>query len=212
MIKSTQFFLFSLFLSLSFSYLFFFSPLTLFLSSYYILWLFYHFLHPRVGQALEVLSFPPLLPFLESFILSCKAARSLFRHHLHINAARGLVRQHLIRRQQYPQIFVFFLTLILYLIFSHSLCCKVCPRRYPKRLISLLATSDRSSEVTIVLGHGQILHRHSLLLFRVQLSSFPLLVVLGYSLILGLDIGPGPFLCSLYIRDQILGPAFSNAI
>ena len=79
------------------------------------------------------------------------------------------------------------------MIFSHSLCCKVCPRRYPKRLISLLATSDKSSEVTIVLGHGQIVHRHSLLLFGVQLSSLPLLVVLGYSLILRLDIGPDPF-------------------
>ena len=31
-----------------------------------------------------------LLPLLEPSILSCKAACSLFRHHLHINAARGL--------------------------------------------------------------------------------------------------------------------------
>ena len=92
-----------------------------------------------------------------------------------------------------------FLTLILYMIFPHLLCCKVCPRRYPKGLISLLATSDRSSEVIIVLGHGQILLRHSLLLFRVQLPFLPSLVVLGYSLIFGLGIGPGPFLCSLYI-------------
>ena len=145
--------------------------------------------------------FPLLLPFLESSILSCKVACSLFRHHLYINAARGLAGQHLMRRQQYPQIFVFFLTFILYLIFSHSLCCKGCSRRYPKRLISLLATSDRSSEVTIVLGYGQIPHRHSLLLFGVQLSSLPLLVILGYSLILGLDIGPDLFLCSLYILD-----------
>ena len=36
-----------------------------------------------------------------------------------------------------------FLTLILHLIFSHSFCCKVCPRRYSKRLISLPATSDK---------------------------------------------------------------------
>ena len=36
------------------------------------------------------------------------------------------------------------------MIFPHLLCCKVCPRRYPKGLISLLATSDRSSEVIIV--------------------------------------------------------------
>ena len=55
------------------------------------------------------------------------------------------------------------LTLILYLIFSYSFCCKVCLRRYSKRLISLPATSNISSEVAIVLGHGQILHRHSLL-------------------------------------------------
>ena len=39
-----------------------------------------------------------LLPFLEPSILSCKAACSLFRHHLYINAARGLARQHLMRR------------------------------------------------------------------------------------------------------------------
>ena len=200
MIKSTQFFHFSLFLSLYFSYLLFFSPYSF---PFFVLYTmtFWPFSPSTCGSGVGSPFFPLLLYFLESSILSCKAARSLFRHHLHINAARGLAGQHLMRRQQYPQIFVFFLTLILYLIFSHSLCCKVCPRRYPKRLISLLVTSDRSSEVTIVLGHGQILHRHSLLLFRVQLSSFPLLVVLGYSLILGLDIGPGPFLCSLYIRD-----------
>ena len=79
------------------------------------------------------------------------------------------------------------------MIFSHPLCCKVCPRYYLKRLISLLATSDKRSEVAVVLGHGQILHRHSLPLFGVQLSSLPLLVVLRYSLILGLGIGPNPF-------------------
>ena len=56
----------------------------------------------------SIFFFLPLLPFLESSILSCKDARSLFRHHLHINAARGLAGQHLMRRQQYPQIFVFF--------------------------------------------------------------------------------------------------------
>ena len=201
MIKSTQFFHFSLFLSLSFSYLLFFLPLHSF--PFFVLYTmaFLPFSPSTCGSGVGSHFFPPLLPFLESSILSCKAARSLVRHHLHINAARGLAGQHLMRRQQYPQIFVFFLTLILYLIFSHSLCCKVCPRRYPKRLISLLATSDRSSEVTIVLGHGQILHRHSLLLFEVQLSSLPFLVVLRYSLILGLDIELGPFLCSLYIRD-----------
>ena len=159
-------FIFLFFFLFPFPISFFFSPFTLFLSSYYILWLFYHFLHPRVDQVVEVLFFCFFPSFLEYSILSCKAACSLFRHHLHINAARGLAGQHLMRRQQYPR-YLFSLTLILYLIFSHLLCCKVCPRRYSKRLISLLDTSDRCSEVTIVLGHGQILLRHSLLLFGV---------------------------------------------
>ena len=38
------------------------------------------------------------LTFLESSILSWKAARLLFRHHLHINAARRLAGRHLMRR------------------------------------------------------------------------------------------------------------------
>ena len=41
---------------------------------------------------------PSLLPFLESSILSWKVVSSLFRYHLHINAARRLVGQHLMRR------------------------------------------------------------------------------------------------------------------
>ena len=41
---------------------------------------------------------PSLLPFLESSILSWKAVCSLFRHHLHINAARRLAGRHLMRR------------------------------------------------------------------------------------------------------------------
>ena len=40
----------------------------------------------------------PLSPLLEPSTLSCKAAGSLFRHHIHINAARELVGQHLMRR------------------------------------------------------------------------------------------------------------------
>ena len=40
----------------------------------------------------------PLSPFLEPFTLSYKAACLLFRHHLHINAARELAEQHLMRR------------------------------------------------------------------------------------------------------------------
>ena len=63
-----------------------------------------------------------LLPsFLESSILSCKATCSLFRHHLHINATRGLAGQHLMRRQQYPQIFIFSHSYPLYDISSFTL-------------------------------------------------------------------------------------------
>ena len=62
-----------------------------------------------------------LLPFLESSILSCKAACSLFRYHFHINVARGLAGQHLMRRQQYPQIFVFSHSYPLYDISSFTL-------------------------------------------------------------------------------------------
>ena len=65
--------------------------------------------------------FSLLLPFLESSILSCKAVCSLFRHHLHINAAKGLAGQHLMRRQQYPQIFVFSHSYPLFDIFSFTL-------------------------------------------------------------------------------------------
>ena len=40
----------------------------------------------------------PLLPLLEPSSLSCKAAGSLLRHHLYINAARELAGQHLMRK------------------------------------------------------------------------------------------------------------------
>ena len=102
--KSTEFFLFTVvFLQpfaifLSFFFLvFFFYILFLKSFSYYILWFLHHFLHPRVSQVLEVifLCFP--LPLLEPSILSCKAACSLLRHHLHINAARELAGHHLMR-------------------------------------------------------------------------------------------------------------------
>ena len=50
------------------------------------------------GLGVESSFSPSLLPFLESSILSWKAARSLFRYHLHINAARRLAGRHLMRR------------------------------------------------------------------------------------------------------------------
>ena len=79
-------------LSLSFFFQSFFVCPPFSLSSYYILWFFYHFLHPHVGQVLGVLFSLLPLPLLEPSILSCKAACSLFRHHLYINAARELAR------------------------------------------------------------------------------------------------------------------------
>ena len=123
MTESTKFFLFAVVFLLplcSFSFFFFsslFSISSLFsFSLYYILWHFYHFLHPRVGQVLEVLFFMLLFPLLEPSILSCKAACSLFRHHLHINAARELMQG-----QQYSQIFIFSNSYPLYDIFSSTL-------------------------------------------------------------------------------------------
>ena len=91
------------------------------LSSYYILWFFTPFPPSTCGSGVgSPFSLLPL-PLLESSTLSCKAACSLFRHHLHINAARELARQHLMRGQQYPQIFFFLSFLSLSDIFSSPL-------------------------------------------------------------------------------------------
>ena len=173
MIKSTKFFPFAIvFLQpfCPFSFFFFFPiffPSSLFFSFFVLYTMVFLPFPPSmcgsgVGSSFSLL---PLL-LLEPSILSCKAACSLFRHHLYINAARELAGQHLMRGNSTPR-YLFYLILILYLIFSHPLCCKVCLRRYIKRLISLLATLDRCSEVVVVLGHGYILHRYSLPLFRV---------------------------------------------
>ena len=149
--------LFALVLSFPFSFLLFFlSPPSFSLSSYYILWFFYHFLHPRVGQVLGVLFSLLPLCILEPSILSCKAACSLFRHYLHINAARELTGQHLMRGQQYSQIFVFSHSYPSSDIFWSTLLqglSETLPWENDKS-ISPLATSDRSSEEVIVLGHG----------------------------------------------------------
>ena len=117
--------LFVLSLSLSlffFSNLFFSSPP--FFSSFFVLYTMAFFLPfpPSMCGSGGGSPFFLLLPsFLESSILSCKAACSLFRHHLHINAARGLAGQHLMQRQQYPQIFVFSHSYLLYDISSFTL-------------------------------------------------------------------------------------------
>ena len=105
-LESTQFFLFSLFLSLIFLSLFLSLAPPFFLPSYYILWLFLLFPPSTCGLGVESPFSPSLLSFLESSILSYKPACSLFRYHLHINAAKRLAGRHLMRRWQYPQIFV----------------------------------------------------------------------------------------------------------
>ena len=74
-------------------------------------------------------------------------------------------------------------------IFS-SPCREVLPICYIKGLRRFLATSDRGSEVVIILRHGQVLHKYSLPLPIKQFPFLPLLIVLGYTLILELDIGP----------------------
>ena len=85
-------------LFLSFSFLYFFSvPHSLNLFSCYILLFLHYFLNPHVSQVLGVFSPCSPSPLLEPFTLSCKAAYLLFRHHLHINAARELAGQHLMR-------------------------------------------------------------------------------------------------------------------
>ena len=158
MIDNEELFLFTVvFLlpfSLFFSLLFLFpSPFSLNLLSCYILLFLHHFLHPRVSQVLGVFFFCSPSPLLEPSTLSYKAACLLFRHHLHINVARELAGQHLMRGDS-TSWYLFFLILILYLIFSYPLCCKVLLKRYLKGLRNLLATSDRGSEVVIILGHG----------------------------------------------------------
>ena len=76
----------------------FFSPLSFLPPSSYILWILYFFSPSTCGLGVSCPFSPSLLPFLESSILSWKAARSLFRYHLHINAAKRLVGRHLMRR------------------------------------------------------------------------------------------------------------------
>ena len=115
--KSNEFFFFTVV---------FFQPFALFFSFFFFFSLFHHFfIYPFFSFfVLYTMIFTPFpqstcrsgvrspfsllpLPLLEPSILSCKAACSLFRYYLHINAARELVGWHLIRGQQYLQIFVF---------------------------------------------------------------------------------------------------------
>ena len=102
--KSNEFFFFTVvFLqpfALFFSFFFFLIP---FLSPFLFIFLriiyygFTPFPPSTCGSGVGSHFFLFLLPLLEPSILSCKAACSLFRHHLHINAARELAGQHLMR-------------------------------------------------------------------------------------------------------------------
>ena len=103
--KSNEFFFFTvvflhpfaLFFSF-FSFFFFLFRPPFFLSSFALYTMIFTQFPPStcgsgVGSPFSLFS----LPLLEPSILNCEAACSLFRHHLHINAARELVGQHLMR-------------------------------------------------------------------------------------------------------------------
>ena len=95
----------------------------------------------------------PISHLLEPSTISCKAACLLFRHYLHVNAARELVGKYLMWRQHLLQIFVIF--------HPHPLS-NICqpPYReipliyYIKGMRMFLATSDRSFKMNILLGYG----------------------------------------------------------
>ena len=153
MINSSEFFLFLVI----FIQPFFFSVFSLFLLSLnafsrYIPWFLLHSHRTRVIQVLGV-SPCPIPHLLEPFTISCKAACLLFRHHLHINAARELVGKHLMWRKQLLQIFVILHPHHLPSIYP-SPCHEIPLIYYIKGMRMFLATSDRSSEMNILLGYG----------------------------------------------------------
>ena len=150
MIKSIKFFLL-LFYFLSFLFPCFFCPLSLGTFSCYIPWFSYHSPRTRVNQVLGASSCP-ISHLLEPFTTGYKAACLLFRHHLHINAARELGGKHLMWRQQLLQIFVILRPYPLSSIWP-SPCRKVPLKQYIKGIGMFLATSDKSSEVTVILGY-----------------------------------------------------------
>ena len=134
MTKSTKFFL----LMLYFFNLFALFPSFSFLQSFFLFFFFFPpflFLFSRIIYYDFFLPFPPStcgssvgspfsllpLPLLEPSILSYKAACSLFKYHLHINAAKELAGQHSMRGQQYSQIFIFSNSYHLSDIFSSTL-------------------------------------------------------------------------------------------
>ena len=170
-INSLEFFLFTIIFLKTFFSLYF--PFFFSLNSFscYIPWFLHHFHHTRVGQVLG--AYPcPISHLLEPSTISCKAACLLFRHHLHINAVRELVGKHLMWRQQFLQIFV--------ILHPHPLS-SICPSPcheillmyYIKGMGMFLATSDKSSEINILLGYSQVHDKFTLPLPIIQCSSLP---------------------------------------
>ena len=96
--ENTQVFSFFSFSFFPFSLVFFFCPPFLFSFLCIIYYGFFTVSSTHVWVRCWSSFFPLFLPFLESSILSCKAARSLFMYHLYINAARRLAGQHLMWR------------------------------------------------------------------------------------------------------------------
>ena len=152
-INSLEFFLFYCCISSTFlSFLFFFCPPSLGMPFHVIYHDLYTILTVHMSQASGAFSCP-ILHLLESSTISCKAACLLFRHHLHINAAKGLVGKHLMRRQQLLQIFIIPRPHPLSNIYP-SPCCEIPLICYIKELGMLLATSDRGSQMIILLGYS----------------------------------------------------------
>ena len=154
MINNMELFLFTIVFLQPFAFFLFFFFHALFFESLFVLYtmVFAQF-SPSTCESGVRSFFYPLSPLLEPSTLSCKAFCLLFRHHLHINAARELAEQHLMRRQQYFQIFV-----IPYPYPLSGICPSPC-RKVPlirsiKGLRRFLATSDRGSEMVIILGQG----------------------------------------------------------
>ena len=95
----------------------------------------------------------PIPHLLEPSIISYKAACLLFRHYLHINAARELVGKYLMWRKQLLQIFVILHSHPLPIIYPSS--CREIPLiYYIKGMGMLLTTSSWSSEMNTLLGYG----------------------------------------------------------
>ena len=139
MINSFQFFLFLvIFIQLLFFSVFL-SPVLL------LLWMPFHVIYHDLCSILTV--------HVWFRCWELQAACLLFRHHFHINAARELVGKHLMWRKQLLQIFVILHPHLLPSIYP-SLCHKIPLIYYIKGMGMFLATSDRSSEVNILLGYG----------------------------------------------------------